>query len=207
MTRGRTRIMAVILAVGLTLTAVGCSSSSAGTQETTAAGTQGTAGTAAQEPATAAQEPATAAQEAGVSGSFEGTAQGFGGEVKVTLTLENGILTGVSAEGADETPDVGGRALELMPAAMAAANSIEVDGVAGASLTSKAIREAAESALTASGAVLTGQTISVEQHMTPGTYIGEAYGKWKEGSIEGERFGSPAVIVPMKVSVTVDKRL
>ena len=57
----------------------------------------------------------------------------------------------------------------------------------------------------AAGKRWSGKAVSVEQHMTPGTYIGEAYGKWKEGTIEGERFGSPAVIVPMKVAVTVDE--
>jgi fumarate reductase flavoprotein subunit len=41
--------------------------------------------------------------------------------------------------------------------------------------------------------------------MTPGTYTGEAYGKWKEGTIEGERFGSPAIILPTQVEVTVDE--
>lgn len=47
--------------------------------------------------------------------------------------------------------------------------------------------------------------MAVQQSMTPGTYYGEAYGKWAAGTIEGERFGSPAVIEPTKVSVTVDE--
>ena len=33
-----------------------------------------------------------------------GTAKGFGGDVTVTLTVENGVITSAKAEGADETP-------------------------------------------------------------------------------------------------------
>ena len=40
------------------------------------------------------------AAPAGVSGDFTGTAQGFGGEVSVTVTLTDGAITAVTAEGA-----------------------------------------------------------------------------------------------------------
>ena len=40
----------------------------------------------------------------GVSGDFTGTAKGMGGDVTVTLTLEDGKITGCTAEGKDETP-------------------------------------------------------------------------------------------------------
>jgi fumarate reductase flavoprotein subunit len=125
--------------------------------------------------------------------------------VTVTLTLKDGVLTDVTAVGEKETPDVGGRALELMPKSMVAANSVEVDGVSGATYTSTAILTAAADALSQSGATLSAKAISIEQHMTPRTYYGEAYGKWKEGDIEGERFGCPAIILPTKVAVTVDE--
>lgn len=140
----------------------------------------------------------------GKSGSYSGTARGFGGDVKVTLDIANGQITNAKAEGAGETPAIGGRALDLMPAAMKAANSINVDGVSGATYTSKAILEAAQSALAASGVKLAAKEINVTQNMRPGTYTGEAYGKWGKGTIEGERFGSPAIIRPTKVAVTVD---
>lgn len=137
--------------------------------------------------------------------TFAATAKGFGGDVTVALTLENGALIAVTAEGASETNGIGSRAIELMPAAMLAANSVAVDGVAGATVTSTAVLEAAKAALAASGATLTAQEAAIEQKMTPGTYTGEAYGRWPKGSIEGERFGSPAIIEPTKVEVTVDE--
>ena len=141
----------------------------------------------------------------GISGTYSATTKGFDGDVTVTLTLTGGVLTDVTAVGENETPDVGGRALELMPKSMVAANSVEVDGISGATYTSTAILTAAADALSQSGATLSAQAISIEQHMTPGTYYGEAYGKWKEGDIEGERFGCPAIILPTKVAVTVDE--
>ena len=111
---------------------------------------------------------------ASLAETYEATAQGFGGEVKVALTIENGALTAVTAEGANETTGIGSRAIEMMPGTMLATNSVEVDGVAGATLTSTAILEAAKAALAQSGVTLTAQEAAIEQKMTPGTYTGEA---------------------------------
>ena len=138
--------------------------------------------------------------------TYEASAQGFGGEVKVILTLEDGKLTEVTAVGESETQGVGSNAIDLMPGRMVAENSVEVDGVSGATLTSTAILSAAKDALAQSGVTLTAQEAAkVEQHMTPGTYYGEAYGKWKKGDSEGARFGSPKEISPTRVAVTVDE--
>ena len=131
------------------------------------------------------------------------SAKGFGGDVTVALTVEDGKLVSVVVTGDNETTGIGSRAIELMPQMMLAANSVEVDGVSGATFTSNAILAAAKAAL--GDTVLTAEATAVEQHMTPGTYTGEAYGKWLKGSIEGERFGSPAIILPTQVAVTVDE--
>lgn len=87
----------------------------------------------------------------GVSGDFIGTAKGMGGDVTVTLTLEDGKITGCTAEGKDETQGIGTLALEQLPAQIAETGSIAVDGVSGATITSTAIKEAAAAALTAAG--------------------------------------------------------
>ena len=88
---------------------------------------------------------------AGATGDFTGTAKGFGGDVTVTLTLEDGKITGCTAEGKDETPGIGTLALEQLPAQIAETGSIAVDGVSTATITSNAIKEAAAAALTAAG--------------------------------------------------------
>ena len=91
------------------------------------------------------------AAPAEVSGDFTGTAKGFGGDVTVTVTLTDGAITAVTAEGAGETEGVGSKAIELMPADMSESGSIAVDTVAGATITSNAILEAVKAALTAAG--------------------------------------------------------
>lgn len=153
-----------------------------------------------------APAPTTAPVQEQPSGSWSATAKGFGGDVTVTLTIQKGILTEVTVEGASETEGIGGRAVELMPASMVASNSVEVDGVSGATITSSAILEAAAQALAENGVQLQKkEPAAVQQSMKPGTYYGETYGKWGEGTIEGERFGSPKVIEPTKVAVTVNE--
>ena len=93
----------------------------------------------------------SASSTAGVSGEFTGTAKGMGGDVTVTLTLTDGKITGCTAEGKDETPGIGTMALEQLPGAIAESGSIAVDGVATATITSDAIKEAAAAALVAAG--------------------------------------------------------
>ena len=93
----------------------------------------------------------SASTAGGVSGDFTGTAKGMGGDVTVTLTLEDGKITGCTAEGKDETPGIGTLALEQLPAQIAETGSIAVDGVSTATITSDAIKEAAAAALTAAG--------------------------------------------------------
>ena len=93
----------------------------------------------------------SASSSAGVSGDFTATAKGFGGDVSVTLTLTDSVITGCTAEGKDETQGVGSEAIAKMPGAIAESGSIAVDGVSGATITSTAIKEAAAAALTAAG--------------------------------------------------------
>ena len=94
---------------------------------------------------------ASTSSDAGVSGDFTATAKGFGGDVSVTLTLTDSVITGCTAEGKDETEGVGSQAIAKMPGEIAESGSIAVDGVSGATITSTAIKEAAAAALTAAG--------------------------------------------------------
>ena len=139
-------------------------------------------------------------------GTYSASAKGMGGDVTVTLTISGQELTEVTAEGPGETQGIGSRAIEAMPAEMLASNSVEVDGISGATITSNAILQAASDALAQSGVTLAPkESTPIVQTMTPGTYYGEEYGKWKKGTIEGERFGSPAIISPTRVAVEVDE--
>ncbi len=96
-------------------------------------------------------KPAESSNGGAVSGEFKGTAQGLGGEVTVTLTLTDGVITNVVAEGPDETPGIGTKALETLPGMMVAGNTVQVDAVSGATITSTAVVEAAVAALAEAG--------------------------------------------------------
>lgn len=87
----------------------------------------------------------------GVSGEYTGTAKGLGGDVNVTLTLKDSVITDVKAEGKQETEGIGTKALEQLPGEMVEGNTINVDGVSGATVTSDAIKEAAKEALKSAG--------------------------------------------------------
>jgi succinate dehydrogenase/fumarate reductase flavoprotein subunit len=75
------------------------------------------------------------------------TVPGYGGDVTVTLTVDEGKLTDVKVKGAGETHGVGSVAVEQLPQVMLEKNSVHVDTVAGATTTSNAIFSAAEAAL------------------------------------------------------------
>ena len=85
-------------------------------------------------------------------GTFAAEAQGFGGAVKVEITVSGGEISGVAITGENETPALGGVAVDTMDDAILAAGTPNVDGVAGATVTSTAIRTAATEALEAAGA-------------------------------------------------------
>ena len=81
-------------------------------------------------------------------GTYEGTGKGMGGDVPVTVTIEGGAITAVEVGDNSETQGIGSKAIEQLPAEIVAANGTEgVDGVSGASVTSKAIFTAVEEAL------------------------------------------------------------
>lgn len=81
-----------------------------------------------------------------VSGTASATEQGKGGDVTVTVTVEDGKITDVTADGPNETPTIGGVAIEELPQQIIDAQSFDIDGVAGATLTSTAILTAGQEA-------------------------------------------------------------
>jgi fumarate reductase flavoprotein subunit len=99
-------------------------------------------------------------------------AHGFGGDVTVTVTVEKGKISDVKAAGPDETAGIGGRAITEIPSAMIEANSVKVDTVSGATITSRAILSAAARAY----ASAIGQPVSAAPvKMVPGTYRASAW--------------------------------
>ena len=86
----------------------------------------------------------------GVSGSFTGTAKGMG-EVSVTLPLTDNVITDCTAKGDEETPGIGSVVIEQFPGEVVEGNTINLDSISGATITSNAFVEAAKAALTEAG--------------------------------------------------------
>lgn len=79
-------------------------------------------------------------------GTYTGTATGMG-EVKVTMTFSETAITDIQLDVSNETADIGGAAADSLKEALMAAQSAEIDGVAGATITSNAVKQAAASAI------------------------------------------------------------
>lgn len=77
----------------------------------------------------------------------EGRAEGYGGVLRVQVTMDGSEIAAVQILEQHETDGVGSRALEIMPDEMIRLNTWEVDGVSGATVTSTALREAVRSAM------------------------------------------------------------
>lgn len=76
-----------------------------------------------------------------------GQGQGFGGVITATVTMEGDTITGVTFDGPDETPEIGGAAFETLAEQIVAANGVEIDGVSGATYTTDGCIAAVQNAL------------------------------------------------------------
>lgn len=82
---------------------------------------------------------------------FTGKAQGMFCEIVAEVTVADGKIADVKLTGADETPSLGGVVLEQMPGKILAAQSTDVDGMAGATITTDAVKAAVNDALVQAG--------------------------------------------------------
>ena len=71
----------------------------------------------------------------------------MGGSLYVKVTMDGDSISAVEVVQQNETVGIGDKAVEALPGAIVAANSTEVDTIAGATITSKAIIEAVNDAL------------------------------------------------------------
>ena len=96
--------------------------------------------------------PAVTACRAGAD-ERTGRAEGYGGPLTVSVTMQGEDIVRVRVTGHNETQGVGTRAIEALPAAIEEADSIQVDSVSGATVTSNAIKQAVSQALGSGGAL------------------------------------------------------
>ena len=79
--------------------------------------------------------------------TLTGTAEGFGGEVIVTVIVNGDDIISVEVTADGETQGIGTMAIDELPALIAEADSAEVEGVSGATYTSDGIKAAVRNAL------------------------------------------------------------
>ncbi len=74
-------------------------------------------------------------------------ANGIGGKIVVRVTYKDGTIEDVEVLEQNETPEFGGAALEELPGKVVEANSCDIDGVVGATITSNAFFAAVQNAI------------------------------------------------------------
>ena len=108
-----------------------------------------------------------------IPGEYEAAAQGFGGAVTVKVTVDEAGVTAAEIIADKETPAIGGTAAETLAAAIIGAANADVEAIAGATVTSNAVKEALAAALAkASGAAAEEAALA----FTAGTYTASAAG-------------------------------
>ncbi|MDO4492553.1 MAG: FAD-dependent oxidoreductase [Clostridia bacterium] len=85
-------------------------------------------------------------------GEYTTVCHGFYGDFDLKMTVKDGAIAGFDYSANIETPELGGKALELMSADMVANNTCGVDSVSGATVTSAMFRVAVAGLLKEIGA-------------------------------------------------------
>ncbi len=135
------KLLSLLLVLALALTLVACNTTPASSQPTAPDATTGK------------YKP----------GAYEGTAKGYAGDLKVTVTLGDNQIEKIEVAENQETAGVGTVAIDKLPAAVIANQSLAVDAIAGATVTSKALMEAITAALTSAGADINALQTPVEK--------------------------------------------
>ena len=89
---------------------------------------------------------------AAMADTYTADGQGMMGPITVTIDYADGVIGAVTVDAHTETAGISDPALARIPASIVESQSIAVDTVAGATMTSKGILAAVEAALTAAGA-------------------------------------------------------
>lgn len=94
-------------------------------------------------------------------GTYEAAAQGFHGDVKLSVTVDAEKITAIDILEHSETEGIGAAALPKLVEAVLVNQTIGVDSVAGATVTSEAFKAAMTDALTQAGADMDKMTAAV----------------------------------------------
>ena len=112
-------------------------------------------------------------------GTYSAEAKGFASDVKVSVTLTEAGIADVTLDVSGETPAIGGAAADALKAAILEKQSAEFDAVAGATVTSNAVKAALQKCLDEVAGVA-----AWDGTYTAGTYTATAKGKIADITVE-----------------------
>ena len=92
------------------------------------------------------------AEDGMTPGTYVGTATGMDGEVRIAVTVDQEKITAIDIEYENETDGVGDEAILILKDSILNAQSLGVDSVSGATISSAAMKAAVADALTQAGA-------------------------------------------------------
>ena len=111
-------------------------------------------------------------------GTYEGTGTGMG-SITASVTVDANQITSINLDLSGETESIGQKAGNTLIQQILDAQSTDIDGVSGATVTSKGVEDAVQKALDqATGAVASAGAIA------DGTYTGTAHGSRSEITVQ-----------------------
>ena len=143
-----------------------------------------------------------AAQPTFTPGTYQGVGSGNGGDIVVEVTFSEHAIESIEIVQQTETPTIADGMLEELPATIMAAQSVDVDTVSGATLTSMGIITAVSDAIQQAGGSLTtmkapaGQPQTGETvEMSADTVVIGAGGAGMAATIRLEELGHSVILV------------
>ncbi len=124
-----------------------------------------------------AASPLAHAAPAGIykPGTYVSKAAGIGGDVVVKMTFDANKITDVVIDASTETPGIGQKAAVELKKALLAGQSAKVDTVSGASITSGAVRKAAEKCIAQAKGEIPVEVITTNaEEAKDGDWLGKA---------------------------------
>ena len=91
---------------------------------------------------------------------LDGSAQGFAGEIKVSVFVEGGTITDITFQTEGETPSIGGSAIKSLRTKILKTQNTQIDAISGATYSSRGFLEAVNAALALGGVVADGSHMS-----------------------------------------------
>ena len=97
------------------------------------------------------------------AGTYQASAQGFHGSIVLSVTVDAHSITGIEVVEQSETEGIGAAALPMLVQSVLDRQTIGVDAVTGATITSEAFKAAMRDALTQAGADMDKMTAAAQK--------------------------------------------